>query len=388
MKYGSPKPSPTMRPLSPQTKLRVSFYLVFTCFGLFHAEVLARSSPWVLLNPLMFLLVAPVYACHYVVLGDLLLRRRATSFFPVFVAGCILGMYEFAITKVFWNPSWTPFAPRVLETAWMEVFWVGFWWHAFMSFAIPFFLVRKLVLEPHAHPFQIREVRWVVIGVPLLAATFGVAFGGNVFELLGTILLSLLVIFAVARFFLKKAPEWGFKGADAVLLGPAGRKWALRFLIAVYAFYGATMRLEALPGPAGLILPALFYAGLFLLFIPLIRPRPAVVEAPAPVAAVAPAPALVARAVGPEPEAAVAPPQPPPLSTEGLQRFIVRYALVFAGLILVCVAIASFAPWILFILYIGFVLQGGVGAVVFLAAAAVRVLKGKVARPGPAAPAG
>jgi hypothetical protein len=365
--------------LTPQTKLRVTFYLVFTCLGLFHAEVLSRSSPWVLLNPLMFLLVAPVYACHYVVLGDLLLRRRATSFFPVFVAGCILGMYEFVITKVFWTPTWTPFAPRVLETSWAEVIWVGFWWHAFMSFAIPFFLVRKLVLESHPHPFQIREVRWVVLGVPLMAATFGVAFGGNAIELLGTVLLSLVVIFAVARFFMKKAPQWGFKSADDVLLGPTGRKRALAFLVLVYVFYGATMRLGALPSLVGLILPVLLYAVLFLIFVPLIRPRPTATEGPAAAPAAAAVAPSAPMAAAPEPAAAlpVLPDVPAPLPMDGLRHFLVRYALVFAGLILACAAIGAVAPWILFILYIGFVLQGGVGAVVFLVAAGAKVLKAR-----------
>jgi hypothetical protein len=372
-----------MRPWSPQTKLRVTFYLVFTCFGLFHAEALSRSQPWVLLNPLMFLLVAPVYGVHYVVLGDLLLRRRATGFFPVFVAGCVLGMYEFVITKMFWTPTWTPFAPRVLEVAWAEVFWIGFWWHAFMSFAIPFFLVRKLVLEQHPNPFQIKEVRYVLFGVPLLSATFGVAFGAPPLELLGSILLSMVVLFAGARYFLLKAPAWGFKGTDDVLLGPTGRRRAIVFLLLVYAFFGATMRLQALPSAVGLVLPALFYAALFLIFIPLVRAK-------APSAA-EPVSSATSPAAPGEPLSATAPQalgaQATPPAIKVLRRFLVRYALSFIAFIALLQGVALVAPWVLFVLYVLFVLGGGVGAALLLVAAAGSSLKKWAARGSAIAPA-
>jgi hypothetical protein len=382
-----------MRAMLPQTKTRLLFYLVFTCFGLFHAEVLSRSQPWVLLNPLWFLLVAPVYGVHYVVLGDLLLRRRATGFFPVFIAGCILGMYEFVITKMFWNPTWSPYAPRVMEVAWLEVFWIGFWWHAFMSFAIPFLLVRKLVLEQHSHPFQIKEVRYILVGAPVISATFGVAFGSPPLELLASILLSMVVLFAVARFFLRRAPLWGFKGPDDVLLGPTGRRRAMGALALVYIFYGATMRPDAWPSVVGFVLPALLYAVLFLMFYPFVRgDRVPIVAPPAPLAipvAATPSRAPVAAIDPLRPPSAPMPPPiasaalpPGPLPTDGLRRFLVRYAISFIVFVALFEGLALAAPWALFILSVLIILSGGVGAPVLLMAAGGRSLKKWAARRG------
>jgi hypothetical protein len=285
-------------------------------------------------------------------------------------------MYEFAITKVFWHTPWTPFAPPVLDVHLMEVFWIGFWWHAFMSFAIPFFLVRKLVLERVERPFEVREVLWVLVGVPFVVGVFGAAIGQTI-ETLATVLLSIVVLFAVGRFFLLRAPSWGFRGPDDVLLGPRGRRNAMLFLAAVYAFYGATMRLEWLPTPTGLILPLALYGLLIAAFVRLVGRAPA---PPAPTAPAPPAPA----------PAALAPPAPadgaPPLSTAPLLLFLKWYAAAFAGTILWLLVLAAAAPWLVFIFYLGLILQGGVGAAVFLALAVYKAVRARPAASPAAAP--
>ncbi|MEE9173696.1 MAG: hypothetical protein V3U30_01825 [Thermoplasmata archaeon] len=102
-----------------ETKLKVVWYSLLTALGLFRAEVLSWSAPDVLYNPLTFALVAPVYAVHYVLFGDLMGRRQG-DLKVLYLFGCLTGMYEFVITKVFWSPPWNPGTVGPLGVAWVE----------------------------------------------------------------------------------------------------------------------------------------------------------------------------------------------------------------------------------------------------------------------------
>ncbi len=90
-----------------ETKLKVVWYSLLAALGLFHAEVLSWSAPDVLYNPLTFAIVVSACTVHYVLFGDLMGRRQG-DLKVLFLFGCLTGMYEFIITKVFCSPPWNP----------------------------------------------------------------------------------------------------------------------------------------------------------------------------------------------------------------------------------------------------------------------------------------
>jgi hypothetical protein len=246
-----------------ETKLKVVWYSLLTALGLFHAEVLSWSAPDVLYNPLTFAFVAPVYAVHYVLFGALMGRRQG-DLKVLYLFGCLTGMYEFVITKVFWSPPWNPGAVGPLGVAWVETLWIGFTWHAFMTFLIPFILMQALFLPGGRRKWS-RGLLAILVAAPTMSAVIGLGFGQSLASMLVPLFLSFLVIAALAMLWLRKAPMWGFEGLDQLRLGRRGRRVAIAAFVGVYALYGVFLRPEFLPLGLPLVPIFLLYAGLVVL---------------------------------------------------------------------------------------------------------------------------
>lgn len=255
--------------MQPQTKIKVVWYALLSALGLFHAEVLSWSAPDVLYNPLTFALVAPVYVVHYVLFGDLMGRRQG-DLKVLYLFGCLTGMYEFVITKVFWSPPWNPGGVGPLGVAWVETLWIGFTWHAFMTFLIPFFLMQAL-FTPGGRSKRSRGLVAIMVAAPTMSAVFGLGFGQSLSSMLVPLLLSFLVIVALAVLWLRWAPRWGFQGIEQLRFGRSGRRAALGAFVAVYIGYGIILRPEFFPLDVALVPFALFYAALLLLTVHYLR---------------------------------------------------------------------------------------------------------------------
>lgn len=256
--------------LRPETKTKALWYLLFTSLGLFHAEVLSWNEPDVLYNPLRFALVAPVYGVHYLLFGDLLVRARRDDWKTVYVFGCLTGMYETFITKVYWVPPWNPDAAGPLGVAWFELLWIGFTWHAFMAFLVPFRLASRL--GPWADGR--RRLPSLYAAPALVGGLFAFAFGRPLPEIVLSLALSLLVILVLAAAFLRQARRHGLRDRAALGLGPRGRRFAWGAFLAVYVVYGALLRPEHLPLGLPLLPVLLLYGGLLLLAWRQLRRRP------------------------------------------------------------------------------------------------------------------
>lgn len=307
-----------------------------------HAEVLSWSSPWVLLNPLVFWYVAPVYAVHYIVFGDLVLRYGRSSFWVLYAFGCLTGMYEFAITKVYWSPPWNPQASAVLGVAWIEFLLIGFVWHAFMSFMMPFRLMQDYVFPGRSGARTARDVRWLMVLIPVMQGAMGLLVIGNVLLLLAAVLGSLAVVTAAVWLFVGSAGKAGVTRPEDLALSPKGRRIGIMFLAAVYIGYGAVLRTDMWGTGTALILPIAFYALL-------IGCAYALLTSPAP-------PAV------PAPEAI--PPAAP--SFDRWRAFAPRYALTFAVAFGALAVVQALAWPVLLIVGMAFLIGGFIPALYLL----------------------
>ncbi len=247
--------------LSNDTKIKILWYLLLSALGVFHAEVLSWSQPTVLYNPAMFAFVTPVYAVHYILFGDLMGRYRDKKA-VLYIFGCLTGMYETFITKVYWSPPWNPEAASVLGVAWIELLWIGFTWHAFMSFLIPFTLMNRLFTPGKNPSFRARDLRAILVVAPFLGAAFGYGFGQTLEIMLASVLLSFVPILLLAGLFMHGVRRWEFTSPDQLTFGRTGRRLAVGAFLAVYIGYGLLLRPEFFPLGLPLVPILLIYAGL------------------------------------------------------------------------------------------------------------------------------
>ncbi|MCJ2520880.1 MAG: hypothetical protein LN412_08080, partial [Candidatus Thermoplasmatota archaeon] len=265
--------------LKNETKIKLLWYLLLSAIGVFHAEVLSGSMPDVLYNPASFALVTPVYAVHYVLFGDLMMRYGRSNRKILYLFGSLTGMYETFITKVYWSPPWNPEAAGALGVAWVELLWIGFTWHAFMSFIIPFTLMNGLFSPGKRKAFRTRDLRAILLVAPVMGAILGYGFGRSIEAMLTSVLLSLLVITLLAVAFFFGARKWGFRRTEQLIFGRKGRWLAIAFFSGVYVGYGILLRPEFFPLGLALLPVILIYAGLIYLAANLLRssrePEPA-----------------------------------------------------------------------------------------------------------------
>jgi hypothetical protein len=321
--------------------VKFQFYLLFTALGLFHAEVLSWSSPTVLLNPLVFWYVAPVYAVHYIVFGDIILRRGRFDFWILYAFGCLTGLYEFVITKVYWFPPWNMGGQGPFGVAWFELFMIGFVWHAFMSFYFPFRLLQRYFFPGGPQGAQPRDLRILMLLAPINAGAFGLVNLGNGPLMIAIVLASLGMITLVAALFVRAARQANLTRIEDLVLSPRARKRAILWFALVYGFTGIFLRPEYWGTGMGLLVPVLFYwlfAGVLYAMYAMPSPAPP---------ATAPAAATEAPAVP---------------SLQGwllfVRRYAIHFALAFGGLWVVWLV---FAPLIgvmaILSLVVGFLLS-------------------------------
>ncbi len=256
--------------ISRDTKIKVLYYLLLSALGVFHAEVLSWSQPTILYSPATFAFVTPVYAVHYILFGDLMGRYRDRKS-VLYVFGCLTGMYETFITKVYWSPPWNPEAAGVLGVAWIELLWIGFTWHAFMSFLIPFTLMNRLFTPGTQATLRAKDLRVILLVAPLMGATLGYGFGQSIDVMLVSVLLSLVAIFILAGLFVYGARRWGFNDPRQLAFGRTGRRLAIGAFLAVYIGYGVLLRPEFFPLGLPLVPVLLIYGGLIYLAARLLR---------------------------------------------------------------------------------------------------------------------
>jgi len=258
---------------------KLSYYLLLSSIGVFFAEVLSWSAPDVLYNPIKFIIVTPVYAVHLILFGNILARWGRRDWQSYYAFGMLTGMYETFITKVFWSPPWNPEGVGFLGFAWLEVFWIGFAWHAVMSFMLPlkiaehFFFPRRDART---------DKRWLIIlaGALLVGVIFGVAFAQSPATILTGFGASSVTIGVAALLFTRIARRANLMAREDIVLGPRGFRLSVVFFLTIYITYFLVMRPEAIPGPTTIVATLILDLLIVLLILNILRFLPGETDLP------------------------------------------------------------------------------------------------------------
>ncbi len=257
-------------------KTRWAWYLLLSGIAVVSAEMLSWSTPLIFpVDPFVHV----IYALHYILIVDFLVRRRAITWRTLAVAGVVLGFAtESLLTKVIWNPPWDEGETlRVLGLGVFEVGFIVLVWHAWMSVTLPFALALSAfgkveLLSP-------RRMRRVLLALPL---TMWVAAGLNgaapPMILLATALNGAGIVLA-AWLYTRYARRHPLPSVAALALGTRERRIVWGGLLACYALL-LPVRAEAFPSAGPFVLGMLLLVGSIALLVAVARrdagqmPRP------------------------------------------------------------------------------------------------------------------
>ncbi len=172
--------------------------------------------------------------------------------------------------------------PHVIFGFALLLLWIGFTWHAFMSFLVPWRLTNALFTPGASVEAALADHRRKIILLPAIGVTLGYAFGVGLPTIAISLALSFLIIAAVAFYLVWRAPRWGFVSTEQLFLGVKGRRLAWALMASVYAFYGVLLRPEFFPLDITLLLPVLLYGALAFLVYRTLRSSVGVPAATAP----------------------------------------------------------------------------------------------------------
>ena len=105
-------------------------------------EVIAGSDLYPFFKVTDYLLVIPLYTLHSLVLWYVVWRGGRPRLYNLFPAGALFGLYEAYMTKVIWNPTWAAEPLRVFGVAVVETLVLVLFWHSFLAFIVPLFVVE------------------------------------------------------------------------------------------------------------------------------------------------------------------------------------------------------------------------------------------------------
>jgi len=254
-------------------KEKFLWYFLFSIIGVFTAEVCSWSSPFVLIDPITFIIVWPIYAFHYFVFVPILLEKKwYKDWRIIYLFGALLGMYEFVITKVYFSPPWGGFF-MFMGVDIISIIWVGFIWHAFFSFVIPFYIMI-LLFFPVERELAIKWLKRSFYAIAFAFSIFGVISptmdslikSGIYYFGLAIMVLLIFIISIIFRLIAFRIGRKDYKLQDFIV-SRRTKTISLALLIFIYVFYGITLRTEALPKtPNAYLIPAVIY-GLIILSI-------------------------------------------------------------------------------------------------------------------------
>ncbi len=114
------------------------FYLFVTFLSIFLAESCSWSDPAGMVNPIQFILLRSIYGLYHVSVDPIIISRGwRRDRRKVYAFGSLFGLYEFPITKVYYEPGDLLYIHHVNI---FNVLRIGFFRHALMSFTFPFYI--------------------------------------------------------------------------------------------------------------------------------------------------------------------------------------------------------------------------------------------------------
>lgn len=237
--------------------LKIFCWIILTVLSAVLAEVPATSMPDLLINPWGLCVTTPLYGLHILFFATLVYRYGRPTFFSLFFAGALFGLYEAYLTKMLWAPTWNPKPISLGGVAVIETIILTLWWHNWMAFILPLaageWLLTRSRLAWNGLPSRVTE--WLTrpgrpsklfiasgalcglfLGAKLRSPQYGVAvIAANT----GIV----LILVAIWR--------WATSGRNYTLKELLPGKLGLLVLILllgfVYFVFGKKLRSEALP---------------------------------------------------------------------------------------------------------------------------------------------
>jgi hypothetical protein len=124
---------------------KIFFWIVLGFLSVFFAEAVSGSQIFAFFTAWGYIAIFPLYTLHTLVLGYIAFRFGRGSFYPLYFAGTLFGMYEAYITKVLWLPPWSEKPFTIGGVGVIETLMLVFFWHAFMSFIVPLFVAENVL---------------------------------------------------------------------------------------------------------------------------------------------------------------------------------------------------------------------------------------------------
>jgi hypothetical protein len=240
---------PTMK--FPKIGTPPKFLLWFTLgfFSSSMAEVLSSSHPQGIFDLWGIMVIFPLYTLHILVLSGILFKI-GINWQRLFLFGCVFGMYEGYITKVFWDPFWGPEEFEVLGVYWFQFSTLVFFWHAFFAFILPLLVVERFFTSSS---FVLDSVKKFPLlnklsrRTAVLPLTFGLVQSSNTSaETTITFGVANLITLVAITLLFKKLYKNQMYSIDELL--PKGRdlKILTLMLIAFYIFWTFVLRYESI----------------------------------------------------------------------------------------------------------------------------------------------
>lgn len=267
--------------IQPSKRLKFFFWIILGSLSVFFAEVVSGSDMFPFFHAWGLIVVFPLYTLHVLVLSYVVFNYGRPSFYTLFTAGTIFGMYEAYITKVLWSPTWGDPLISVAGVAAIELIVLVFFWHPFMSFIIPLFVGESILTGSRRSlnglPGRIRDLfnsRRRIYGLLLLLAGFSGIFQSlnspsPIHSLLSGLSTTAVIMFLI--YLWRNKTKGGEYDIRAFL--PNKREFLfLSILLAVmYITLGILIRPDALPGLFPQLIIWLVYAGLFIMLFSHLR---------------------------------------------------------------------------------------------------------------------
>ena len=229
------------------------------------AEVISSSHPQGIFDVWGISVIFPLYTLHTLVLAGILFRI-GVNWQRLFLFGCIFGMYEAYITKVFWNPFWGPKEFEFVGVYWFQLSVLAFFWHPFFAFILPLLIVERffttsstILKSIKGFPLLKRFSRVVVV----FPAIFGLIQSSNTPASTSAVFGAANLLIMTALIVLLRDKKLRMEE-----IIPSGKelKILVALLVLFYAVTTFTIRFEAI----GSLISQLVIIGLYLLFIVLI----------------------------------------------------------------------------------------------------------------------
>jgi hypothetical protein len=240
---------------APSRKRKIAFWLIAGMLSVVCVEVPAGSTMFPFFTLWGLLVVWPLYLLHSVFLAGVVFRLGRPSFWPLYAAGMLYGMYEAYITKVVWV-SFRPEGPMFAAggIALFETIILVLFLHPLLAFVIPLLFTEMLLTNsnevflglPQWSRQSIRNHPMVWAG--LLMAMFGLMQFVNSSSVLSSLASGLGngVVVGLAVLWWRRSGGTAYSLRE-LLPGLRGLKIFGGVLLAWYIFWGILIKRESIP---------------------------------------------------------------------------------------------------------------------------------------------